>query len=90
MGEAAFDDDVLIDSPARADTDPEFVANLRQALADGDGDLVRRMLVPLHEADIADVVEQLSANQQGALAELPLISSPVKCSPSLSPTRAKS
>jgi len=70
MGEAAFDDDVLIDSPARADTDPEFVANLRQAIADADGDLVRRMLAPLHEADIADVLEQLSANQQGALAEL--------------------
>ncbi|WP_297733206.1 magnesium transporter [uncultured Maricaulis sp.] len=70
MGEAAFDDDVLIDSPARADTDPEFVANLRQAIADGADDLVRRMLTPLHEADIADVLEQLSASQQGALAEL--------------------
>ncbi len=70
MGDAAFDDDVLIDSPARADTDPEFVANLRQAIADGADDLVRRMLTPLHEADIADVLEQLSASQQGALAEL--------------------
>ncbi|WP_295694281.1 magnesium transporter [uncultured Maricaulis sp.] len=70
MGEAAFDDDVLIDSPARADTDPEFVGNLRQAIADADDDLVRRMLMPLHEADIADVLEQLSGNQQAALVEL--------------------
>ena len=70
MGEAAFEDDVQLDSPSRADTDAGFVTSLRQAIADGDGDLVRRMVAPLHEADIADVLEQLSATQQGFLAEL--------------------
>jgi magnesium transporter len=70
MGEAAFEEDLLVDSPARADTDPEFVAELRQAIADQDADLIRRLLAPLHEADIADVLEQLSASLQEALATI--------------------
>lgn len=70
MGEAAFEEDLLVDSPARADTDPEFVAELRQAIADEDADLIRRLLAPLHEADIADVLEQLSASLQEALATI--------------------
>lgn len=70
MGEAAFEEDLLVDSPARADTDPEFVAELRQAIADEDADLIRRLLAPLHEADIADVLEQLSSGQQEVLATI--------------------
>jgi magnesium transporter len=70
MGEAAFEEDLLVDSPARADTDPEFVAELRQAIADEDADLIRRLLAPLHEADIADVLEQLSGGQQEVLATI--------------------
>jgi magnesium transporter len=70
MGEAAFEEDLLVDSPARADTDPEFVAELRQAIADEDADLIRRLLAPLHEADIADVLEQLSASLQETLATI--------------------
>ena len=70
MSEAALEDDFLVDSPARADTDPEFVANLRQAISDQDAEAIRRMLAPLHEADIADVLEQLSAGQQEVLATI--------------------
>ena len=70
MSEAAFEDELLQDAPARADIDPDFVAELVEAIANGDADLVRRLLTPLHEADIADVIEQLSASKQEALAEL--------------------
>jgi magnesium transporter len=70
MGEAALEDDLLVDSPALADTDPEFVGNLRQAISDGDGEAIRRMLAPLHAADIADVLEQLTAGQQEGVATL--------------------
>ena len=70
MSEAALEDDLLVDSPARADTDPEFVGNLRQAINDQDAELIRRMLAPLHEADIADVLEQLTAGQQEVLATI--------------------
>ncbi len=70
MGETAFEEDLLVDSPARADTDPEFVAELRQAITDEDADLIRRLLAPLHEADIADVLEQLSASLQETLATI--------------------
>jgi len=70
MGEAAFEDDLHVDSHALADVDPEFVGNLRQSIADGDGDAIRRMLAPLHAADIADVLEQLTAGQQEGVATL--------------------
>ena len=70
MGETAFEEDLLVDSPARADTDPEFVAEMRQAITDEDADLIRRLLAPLHEADIADVLEQLSASLQETLATI--------------------
>ncbi len=70
MSEDAFEDDLLLDSPARADTDPEFVANLRQAISEADAESIRRMLAPLHEADIADVLEQLTAGQQEVLATI--------------------
>jgi magnesium transporter len=70
MGEAAFEDDLPVDSHALADVDPEFVGNLRQSIADGDGDAIRRMLAPLHAADIADVLEQLTAGQQEGVATL--------------------
>ncbi|MED5549573.1 MAG: magnesium transporter [Pseudomonadota bacterium] len=70
MGEAAFEEDLPVDSHALADVDPEFVGNLRQAIADGDGDAIRRMLAPLHAADIADVLEQLTAGQQEGVATL--------------------
>lgn len=70
MSEAAFEDELLAESPAQANTDPEFVGNLRAAIADEDADQIRRMLAPLHEADIADVLEQLSAGQQQTVATI--------------------
>ncbi|WP_417470335.1 magnesium transporter [Maricaulis sp.] len=70
MSDTAFEDDLHRESSASAETDPEFVAELRQAISDLDSDLIRRLLAPLHAADIADVLEQLSAGQQGILAEL--------------------
>lgn len=70
MSDVAFEDELLQDAPARADTDPQFVADLDEAIANADADLVRRLLAPLHEADIADVIEQLSSSKQEALAEL--------------------
>lgn len=70
MSEAAFDEELLQDSAGRAQTDPEFVAELSEAISLQDADLVRRLLAPLHEADIADVLEQLSSGQQEALAGL--------------------
>jgi len=70
MSEAAFEDELLADGPARVNTDPEFVAELVGAILEHDADLVRRLLTPLHEADIADVIEQLSSSKQEALAEL--------------------
>lgn len=70
MSANAFDDDLLHESPARAQTDPEFVARLVDAISERDADRIRRMLTPMHEADIADVLEQLSSGQQETLAEL--------------------
>ncbi|WP_417492794.1 magnesium transporter [Maricaulis sp.] len=70
MSDTAFEDDLHRESSASAETDPEFVAELREAISDLDSDLIRRLLAPLHAADIADVLEQLSAGQQGILAEL--------------------
>ncbi|MHA6289468.1 magnesium transporter [Maricaulis sp. CAU 1757] len=70
MSETAFDDELPGDSASGVDTDPEFVAELREALTHNDAGSIRRMLEPLHEADIADVLEQLSSGQQEALATL--------------------
>jgi magnesium transporter len=70
MSEDAFEDDLLIDAAARADIDTEFVARLCGAIESRDTDLIRRMLVPLHEADIADVLEQIKPRQQETIAEL--------------------
>ncbi|MBR9826214.1 MAG: magnesium transporter [Alphaproteobacteria bacterium] len=70
MSETAFEDELLHDAPARADTDPVFVAELTEAIAQEDADRVRRLLSPLHEADIADVLEQLSANKLESLSIL--------------------
>ncbi len=70
MSEHALEDELLLDAPARADTDPAFVAELVDAISQGDADLVRRLLAPLHAADIADVLEQLSSGKLAALAEL--------------------
>ena len=70
MSDAAFEDELLADTSGRVNTDPEFVAELVEAILNGDADLVRRLLTPLHEADIADVIEQLSSSKQEALAEL--------------------
>ncbi|WP_412546226.1 magnesium transporter [Maricaulis sp. MIT060901] len=70
MSAAAFEDELLADTSGRVNTDPEFVAELVEAILTGDADLVRRLLTPLHEADIADVIEQLSSSKQEALAEL--------------------
>jgi magnesium transporter len=70
MSEDAFEDDLLQGMPARAQTDPEFVGDLRDAASQGDADRVRRLLAPLHEADVADVLEQLPGNLLERVAEL--------------------
>jgi len=70
MSEVAFEDELLTDAPARADVDTAFVAELTDAIAQEDADRVRRLLAPLHEADIADVLEQLSSSKLEELAIL--------------------
>ncbi|WP_439636814.1 magnesium transporter [Oceanicaulis sp.] len=50
---------------------PEGVlVELIGAIADRDPTLIRQLLAPLHPADIADLIEQLSWDQQRLLAEL--------------------
>jgi len=70
MSEAAFEDELLTEAPARADTDPAFVSDLKDAIDDSDEDRIRRLVAPLHEADAADVFEQLSASRLERIAEL--------------------
>jgi magnesium transporter len=70
MSDTAFDNDLLPDAPARADLDPQFVSDVREAISERDADLLRRLLAPLHDADTADVLEQLAAGQQEIVADL--------------------
>ncbi len=49
--------------------DRDVVAALRAALADGDMDAVRASVGELHAADLADLIEQLGAEQRRTLVE---------------------
>jgi magnesium transporter len=46
----------------------DFVDRVLDALESEDRDEVRRLVEPLHEADIADLLEQMPSDQRGALA----------------------
>ena len=46
----------------------DFVARVLEAVQDGDTDEVKRLVEPLHEADIADLLEQTSSERRGPLA----------------------
>lgn len=46
----------------------DFVDRVLDAVESGDRDEVRRLVEPLHEADIADLLEQMPSDQRGALA----------------------
>lgn len=70
MSDDAFEEELLEEAPAQADLDPEYVSGLKEAIGQSDVDRIRRRLAPLHEADIADVLEQLSSGQQERIAEL--------------------
>ena len=42
----------------------ELVRAVRAALAESDGDRVRALVAPLHEADVADLIERLRAGER--------------------------
>lgn len=46
----------------------DFVDRVLDAVESGDHDEVRRLVEPLHEADIADLLEQTPSDQRGVLA----------------------
>lgn len=46
----------------------DFVDRVLDAVESGDRDEVRRLVEPLHEADIADLLEQTPSDQRGVLA----------------------
>jgi magnesium transporter len=46
----------------------DFVDRVLEAVQDGDTDEVQRLVEPLHEADIADLLEQTSSERRGPLA----------------------
>lgn len=49
---------------------PELVASVLEAVADGDQEQLVGLLEPLHEADIADLLEQISRPERKALIAL--------------------
>ncbi|EKV29264.1 Mg transporter [Caenispirillum salinarum AK4] len=50
--------------------DPDFVAEIDDALEDGHEDVVRELVVPLHYADCADLIESLHGEHRQRLIEL--------------------
>ncbi len=62
------------DTVARDDDDygldPRLVDAIRDAVEDGNEAAVDRLMEPLHAADIADVLEQISSSQRAALVKL--------------------
>jgi len=70
MSDDAFADELLPDTHAHADIDTDLISCLRDAIRRSDADEIRQILAPLHVADIADVIEQLSVGKQEKLAEL--------------------
>lgn len=61
--ESPAPEDVLEDSRLRA----EFVEDVREALDRNDADRVQFLVSELHPADIADLIEQVPADERGAL-----------------------
>jgi magnesium transporter len=49
---------------------PEFVRNVDAALELGDADTVRALTLPLHEADLADLIQLLHPDQRETLIEM--------------------
>src|SRR3712207_7746635 len=47
---------------------PEFVQGVIDRLAEGDADGARRLVEPLHPADVADLIELLDSDERRALA----------------------
>jgi len=70
MSDDAIADELLTEAAARAETDPEFVSELQDAIFVRNADRIRQLFLPLHDADTADVIEQLSVSQQETIAEL--------------------
>ena len=70
MSDDAFADELLPDAAASAEIDADLVSGLRGAIQRADADGVRQIFAPLHVADIADVIEQLSAGKKEKLLEL--------------------
>jgi len=60
----------LEDMPTGMDVPAGVLVELIGAIADRDPVLIRRLLDPLHPADVADLIEQLSSDQQKSLAKL--------------------
>jgi len=58
------------DRAAEADANHRLVQELAAAASDQDADRARELLLALHPADIADVIEQLAWEQQDQLARL--------------------
>ncbi|MBA4307271.1 MAG: magnesium transporter [Sphingopyxis sp.] len=63
-----LDDDVMETLDEDNNLTRDFVDRVLDAVESGDRDEVRRLVEPLHEADIADLLEQMPSDQRGALA----------------------
>jgi magnesium transporter len=50
--------------------DPRLVEAIRDAVEDGNEEAVDQLMAPLHAADIADLLEQISSSQRTALVKL--------------------
>ncbi|MBI3452891.1 MAG: magnesium transporter [Rhodospirillales bacterium] len=55
---------------ARVGLDPELVGKVAEALEVGEIDRARELIEPLHYADLADLIEALSADQRVLLVEM--------------------
>ncbi len=50
--------------------DPRLVESIRDAVEDGNEEAVDQLMEPLHAADIADLLEQISSSERAALVKL--------------------
>ncbi|MHA6768730.1 magnesium transporter [Sphingobium ummariense] len=70
--EERIDDLPLEEAESSHDEDdrlkPEFVAAVREAAEEGDGERARELVSPLHPADIADLLELVPSEERGAVA----------------------
>ncbi len=57
-------------SPTRFGISPELIESIRAAIEAGDREKVAELVAPLHEADIADIIEQISPAERRALITL--------------------